>query len=48
MFHLANGGAMYGNVMNGSKHTFLKLFDPKLFLETVQREKVTFTVLVPR
>jgi long-chain acyl-CoA synthetase len=47
MFHLANGGAMYGNVMNGSKHTFLRLFDPKLFLEAVQRERVTFTVLVP-
>lgn len=47
MFHLANGGAMYGNTMHGSKHTFIKAFDPKTVMETIQREKVTSIVLVP-
>ena len=41
MFHLANGGAMYGNVMNGSKHTFVRMFDPKVTLEVIEKEKVT-------
>lgn len=47
MFHLANGAAMYGNTPHGSKHTFLKTFDAKAAMETIQKEKVTFVVMVP-
>jgi long-chain acyl-CoA synthetase len=47
MFHLANGGAMYGNTAHGSLHTFLKAFDPGAILELIQKERVTSTVLVP-
>jgi long-chain acyl-CoA synthetase len=47
MFHLANGGAMYGNVMHGSKHTFVKMFDPKVLLELIQKERITMVILVP-
>jgi long-chain acyl-CoA synthetase len=47
MFHLANGGAMYGNTANGSLHTFLKAFDAGAILELIQKERVTSTVLVP-
>ena len=47
MFHLANGGSMYAYTIHGAKHTFLKTFEPKSFLEVVQAEKVTAIVLVP-
>jgi long-chain acyl-CoA synthetase len=47
MFHLANGGAMYGNTTHGTKHTFLKAFDAKAAMEIIQKEKVTSVVMVP-
>jgi len=47
MFHLANGGSMYAYTIHGGKHTFIKTFEPKSFLEVVQKEQVTAIVLVP-
>jgi len=47
MFHLANGTAMYGIVLRGARHTFLRMFDPTALLETIQRERVTTVILVP-
>ncbi|HEA66341.1 MAG TPA: fatty acid--CoA ligase [Desulfobacterales bacterium] len=47
MFHLANGAAMYANVIHGSKHTFVKMFDPKVLLELIQKERITMVILVP-
>ncbi len=47
MFHLADVAAIYAVMMMGGTHVFGRAFDPKLFLEIVQRDKVTSTILVP-
>ncbi len=47
MFHLANGAAMYTVTWRGGTHTFVKAFEPKAVLETVQRERVTTSIWVP-
>jgi long-chain acyl-CoA synthetase len=47
MFHLADMGAMYTVTITGAAHAFLPVFDPEVFMQTVERFRVTDTVLVP-
>lgn len=47
MFHLADVAAIYAVMMMGGTHVFGRAFDPRLFLEIVQRDRVTSTILVP-
>ncbi|MBK5290781.1 MAG: long-chain-fatty-acid--CoA ligase [Acidobacteriia bacterium] len=47
MFHLANGALMYALLMAGAAHSFLPAFEPELFLKTVERFRVSSTILVP-
>lgn len=47
MFHLADAWACYTMSMLGARQVFTPGFTPDGFLETVQRERVTATVLVP-
>ncbi|MGN6145540.1 MAG: class I adenylate-forming enzyme family protein [Mesorhizobium sp.] len=47
LFHIGGVQAMFSTVIGGGCNTFLPSFDAVRFLETVHREKVTHTVLVP-
>jgi long-chain acyl-CoA synthetase len=47
MFHLADGASTLAVTAVGGVHAFVPAFDPGDFLATVQREKVTHTLLVP-
>jgi long-chain acyl-CoA synthetase len=47
MFHLADGAAVFANTTRGAAQVFVPRFDPKAVLETIERERVTATVLVP-
>ncbi|MBK6661327.1 MAG: long-chain-fatty-acid--CoA ligase [Thermoflexaceae bacterium] len=47
MFHLADAWACYAFTLVGATHSFIPAFTPQLFLESVQRWRVTKTVLVP-
>jgi len=47
MFHLADGASTLAITAVGGVHVFIPAFDPADFLATVQREKVTHTLLVP-
>jgi len=47
MFHLADGASTLAITAVGGVHAFIPAFDPANFLETVQRERVTHTLLVP-
>jgi long-chain acyl-CoA synthetase len=47
MFHLADGAGCYGVTIMGGSHDFVPKFDPIDVFETIQREQVTFGVLVP-
>jgi long-chain acyl-CoA synthetase len=47
MFHLADAWACYVFTMVGARHVFIPGFQPELFMETVLRERVTATILVP-
>ncbi len=47
MFHLADGCSTFGVTMQGGAHVFMPRFDPLVFLEMVQRERVTDVTLVP-
>jgi long-chain acyl-CoA synthetase len=47
MFHLADGAAVFSNISRGASQAFVPRFEPKLVLETIQRERVSLTVLVP-
>jgi long-chain acyl-CoA synthetase len=47
MFHLADGASTLAVTAVGGVHAFVPAFDPSDFLATVQREKVTHTLLVP-
>ena len=47
MFHLADGASTLAVTAVGGVHAFVPTFDPDNFLATIQREKVTHTLLVP-
>jgi len=47
MFHLADFPAIINTTLTGGTHTFLKKFDPKTLMETIERDRVTSTTLVP-
>jgi len=47
MFHLADFPIILTSVLSGGAQTFLKKFEPKAFLQIVEREKVTAVLLVP-
>src|SRR5437588_11043306 len=47
MFHLADIASTFALTMVGGCHVFIPLFNPIQMLETVQREKVTATLIVP-
>jgi acyl-CoA synthetase (AMP-forming)/AMP-acid ligase II len=47
MFHLADAWTAWTVTWVGARHIFLPQFDPTGFLELVQRERVTKTLLVP-
>ncbi len=47
MFHLADAWACYSISMVGGLHAFIPGFVPDLFLDAIQREEITVTLLVP-
>lgn len=47
MFHLADQASTFAVTLAGGTHVTLKQFTPKSFLEVVDQEKVTSTMLVP-
>jgi long-chain acyl-CoA synthetase len=47
MFHLGDQWAVYCVTPMGGSHAFLKSFDAEEFLRTVERYRVTSTLLVP-
>jgi long-chain acyl-CoA synthetase len=47
MFHLADAWACYAFAMTGATHVFNSAFSPQLCLETIEKHKVTKTILVP-
>ena len=47
MFHLADGASTLAVTITGGVHVFVQAFDPADVLATVQREKVTHSLLVP-
>jgi acyl-CoA synthetase (AMP-forming)/AMP-acid ligase II len=47
LFHLADAWATWAITWVGGTHVLVREFDPKTVLETVEREKVTLTNLIP-
>jgi long-chain acyl-CoA synthetase len=47
MFHLGDGASTFSVTWVGGTHVFVPAFDPGLVLETIAREKVTHTLMVP-
>ena len=47
MFHLADLGSMYAITALGGTHVYLPVYDPELFMQAVERYRITDTVLVP-
>lgn len=47
MFHLADFPSLLSVTQHGSAHVMLKKFDPALFLELIERERVGRVTLVP-
>ncbi len=47
LFHLADAWATWAITWVGGTHVLVREFDPKIVLETIQREKVTITNLIP-
>jgi long-chain acyl-CoA synthetase len=47
MFHAASMGGILGIPLAGATSTFVPVFDPKQVLETIERDRVTMTVMVP-
>jgi long-chain acyl-CoA synthetase len=47
MFHLADAWACWTVTWLGGKHVFLREFNPRTYLELVQRERVTVSLIVP-
>jgi acyl-CoA synthetase (AMP-forming)/AMP-acid ligase II len=47
LFHLADAWATWAVTWVGGTHVLIREFDPRLVLETIEREKVTLTNLIP-
>jgi len=47
LFHLADAWATWAVTWVGGTHVLVREFDPKIVLETIEREKVTLTNLIP-
>lgn len=47
MFHLGDLGAAFALAMVGARHVFVPQFQPILFLQAIQTQQVTMTMLVP-
>jgi long-chain acyl-CoA synthetase len=47
MFHLANGGAMFASLIGGGCNVIVRMFNPELVMKTIEKEKVTATLIVP-
>ena len=47
MFHLGDLGAAFALAMVGARHVFVPQFQPILFLQAIQAQQVTMTMLVP-
>jgi acyl-CoA synthetase (AMP-forming)/AMP-acid ligase II len=47
LFHLADAWATWAVTWVGGTHVLVREFDPKTVLETIEREKVTLTNLIP-
>jgi len=47
MFHLADFPTIITITQYGGTHIIIKKFDPQLVLETIERERVSYTLLVP-
>ncbi|HSB06021.1 MAG TPA: long-chain-fatty-acid--CoA ligase [Thermodesulfobacteriota bacterium] len=47
LFHLADAWATWAITWVGGTHVLVREFDPKVVLETIEREKVTVTNLIP-
>ncbi|MFQ6079233.1 MAG: AMP-binding protein, partial [Thermodesulfobacteriota bacterium] len=47
MFHLADAWATWAITWVGATHTFVKEFNPKEVLETIQGERVTISNMIP-
>ncbi|HME42479.1 MAG TPA: long-chain-fatty-acid--CoA ligase [Syntrophorhabdales bacterium] len=47
LFHLADAWATWAITWVGGTHVIVRNFDPKTVFETIQREKVTITNLIP-
>jgi long-chain acyl-CoA synthetase len=47
MFHLADGASTFALTYLGAKHVIVPAFDPKLWLQTVENEQITRSLLVP-
>jgi len=47
LFHLADAWATWAVTWVGGTHILVRKFDPKVVLDTIEREKVTLTNLIP-
>jgi long-chain acyl-CoA synthetase len=47
MFHLANGGAMFASLIGGGTNVIVRMFNPEVVMQTIEKEKVTATLIVP-
>jgi len=47
LFHLADAWATWAITWVGATHVMIREFDPRAVLETIQKEKVTLTNLIP-
>jgi long-chain acyl-CoA synthetase len=47
MFHLANGCGMFASLIGGGSNVVVRMFNPELVMRTIEREKVTVTLIVP-
>ena len=47
LFHVAGGSRVFTTTVAGGTHATIPRFEPELFLEAVQRYRVTVTVVVP-
>ncbi|SDN10425.1 long-chain-fatty-acid--CoA ligase [Afipia sp. GAS231] len=47
MFHLANGCGMFASLIGGGSNVVVRMFNPELVMKTIEKEKVTVTLIVP-
>src|SRR5262245_18779286 len=47
MFHLADAASTFAITFVGGAHDYVRAFQPRAVLETIARDRVTATLLVP-